>query len=240
MTRTAAHRRYVEPNVGVVNIARCCYIAFMSRSDSGANARKYHHGDLRQALIDAGVAIVTEEQNWNFSLREVARRAGVSHNAPYNHFAEKRDLLDAVAAVGFDTLRLDMTKAKKGIADAGASMLAIARAYVAFAAKNPALYRLMFGPELAGPDGSRPELAETSGAGAKAVLESVVVQGAEDGIFAVSSDNGLSIAMAVLSAWSAVHGLSMLIVDGKSDGAIEPKMLVDGVMTHFLEGLRRR
>lgn len=215
-------------------------MAWMSKSESSASARKYHHGDLRQALIDAGVAIVSEEQNWNFSLREVARRAGVSHNAPYNHFAEKRDLLDAVAAVGFDTLRLDMTKAKEKISDAGASMLAIARAYVAFAAQNPALYRLMFGPELAGPDGSRPELAETSGAGAKAVLESVVVQGTEEGTFAVASDNELSVAMAVLSAWSAVHGLSMLIVDGKSDAAIEPKVLVDGVMTHFLEGLRRR
>ena len=66
------------------------------------NIRPYHHGDLRHALIDAAMALVTEEQDWTFSLREVARRAGVSHNAPYNHFGEKQDLLIAVAGAGFE------------------------------------------------------------------------------------------------------------------------------------------
>ena len=212
----------------------------MSRTAKPAADRKYHHGDLRQALIDAAVAIVAEEQNWNFSLREVARRAGVSHNAPYNHFTEKRDLLDAVAAVGFDTLRGAMASAMEGAADASETMLAIARAYVSFAAGNPALYRLMFGPELAAPDGGRPELAETSGAGAKAVLRHVVVRGAEDGLFAVSAVDEAAIAMAVLSAWSAVHGLSMLVVDGKTEAAAGPEVLADGVMTLILQGLLRR
>lgn len=224
----------------VVNIAECRYGYRMNSRMKSAASRKYHHGDLRQALINAGVAIVTEEQNWNFSLREVARRAGVSHNAPYNHFTEKRDLLDAVAAVGFDSLRFDMSTAMQSAGDAGVAMLSIARAYVAFAAGNPALYRLMFGPELAGPDGVRPELAETSGAGAKAVLRDVVLRGADEGLFNVSTDSEMSIGMAVLSAWSAVHGLSMLVVDKKSDAAAEPEVLVEGVMMHFLEGLRRR
>ena len=65
----------------------------------------YHHGDLRRALIDTALELVTEEQDWAFSLREVARRAGVSHQAPYNHFPEKQDLLAAVAIVGFERLR---------------------------------------------------------------------------------------------------------------------------------------
>src|ERR1700733_4941053 len=65
----------------------------------------YHHGDLRRALIAAALAMVTEEQDWTFSLREVARRAGVSPSAPYNHFADKRDLLTDVAASGFQGLR---------------------------------------------------------------------------------------------------------------------------------------
>src|SRR5271170_7712030 len=73
--------------------------------DVAAIPRPYHHGDLRRALIDAAVSLVAEEQDWSFSLREVARRAGVSHNAPYNHFPEKRDLLGAVAAAGFEALR---------------------------------------------------------------------------------------------------------------------------------------
>lgn len=209
----------------------------MSKPAKPAADRKYHHGDLRQALIDAAVAIVAEEQNWNFSLREVARSAGVSHNAPYNHFDEKRDLLNAVAAVGFDILRGAMASALEDSADATEAMLAIARAYVAVAAGNPALYRLMFGPELAGPDGVRPELAETAGARAKAVLREVVVRGVDDGLFAASVGDERSIAMAVLSAWSTVHGLSMLIVDGKTEKAADPEALVTCVMTHFLRGL---
>lgn len=212
----------------------------MSKSSKSTPARSYHHGDLRQALIDAGVAIVSEEQNWGFSLREVARRAGVSHNAPYNHFAEKRDLLDAVAAVGFDTLQAHMVSALEGSEDANTQMLALARAYVSFAVGNPALYRLMFGPELAGDDGVRPELTEASGAGAKAILRGVVVQGAEDGLFAVSAHDENAIALAVLSTWSAVHGLSMLIVDGKTGTTVGADILASGILTIVLEGLRRR
>ena len=71
----------------------------------------YHHGDLKRVLVDAAIALVAEGQNWDFSLREVARRAGVSHNAPYNHFADKRDLLAAVAAAGYEALRARMVAA---------------------------------------------------------------------------------------------------------------------------------
>src|ERR1700678_861762 len=74
----------------------------------------YHHGDLRRALIDTAMELVTEEQDWTFSLREVARRAGVSHHAPYNHFPEKQDLLGAVAVVGFERLRDGMKRAMAG------------------------------------------------------------------------------------------------------------------------------
>src|SRR5208283_1645153 len=64
----------------------------------------YHHGDLPRALVQAALELAAEDKDWNFSLREVARRAGVSHNAPYNHFPHKRDLLDAAAAAGHDLL----------------------------------------------------------------------------------------------------------------------------------------
>src|SRR5271170_5665578 len=70
-----------------------------------AAARPYHHGDLRRGLLDAASELMAEDQNWTFSLREVARRAGASHNAPYNHFASKNDLLVAIAAEGFKLLR---------------------------------------------------------------------------------------------------------------------------------------
>lgn len=210
----------------------------MSANANSTAARRYHHGDLRQALIDAGVAIVAEEQNWAFSLREVARRAGVSHNAPYNHFPEKRDLLDAVAAVGFDRLRGEMRAAMVAAGDASGALIEIAQAYVAFAAGNPALYRLMFGPELAATEGSQPELSKASGAAAKMVLLEVIERGADENQFNVSKKDEASIAMAALSVWSIVHGLAMLIVDEKSDQRAAPEAQARRVMRYLLGGLR--
>src|SRR5258705_11133800 len=75
------------------------YLKFVPRSDSPFTRKRksYHHGDLRRALVNAAVSLLTKTQRWDFSLREVARSAGVSHNAPYSHFASKRELLAAVA-----------------------------------------------------------------------------------------------------------------------------------------------
>ena len=89
--------------------------------------------------------MVTEEQDWAFSLRELARRAGVSHNAPYNHFPEKRDLLAAIAAEGFERLRNGMLVATADIPEPDAALVESGRAYVRLGLENPALYRLMFG-----------------------------------------------------------------------------------------------
>src|ERR1700677_662644 len=87
---------------------------FMKLKQS-APPRAYHHGDLRRSLVEAALALLSEKQDWAFSLREVARRAGVSHNAPYNHFADKRELLVAVASMGFERLRERMLLAIAGV-----------------------------------------------------------------------------------------------------------------------------
>jgi AcrR family transcriptional regulator len=71
---------------------------------SSVPERPYHHGDLRRAIVAAAVDILSETQSLEFSLRELARRAGVSHNAPYKHFADKRELLAAVSTAGFEQL----------------------------------------------------------------------------------------------------------------------------------------
>src|SRR5271155_2856343 len=110
-----------------------------------AKSQPYHHGDLRRALIDTALQLVTEEQDWTFSLREVARCAGVSHRAPYNHFPEKLDLLAAVAAVGFERLRNGMLRAMAGMEGSEELLVAVCRAYIHLGLENPALYRLMFG-----------------------------------------------------------------------------------------------
>ena len=142
----------------------------------------YHHGDLRRALIQAALELAAEKQDWNFSLREVARRAGVSHNAPYNHFARKGALLDAAAAAGHDLLRSEVTAAVAKIADPRAALSKMGSAYVTFGIKNPPLYRLMFSQALSGPDW-RPEEVLAAGVATRAVLENILRRGARSGVF---------------------------------------------------------
>ncbi len=108
--------------------------------------KPYHHGDLYETLVKAGTELLIEQGLQNFTLRECARRAGVSHAAPKNHFASVEDLLCEIAARGFDKFVADLDAE----ADAGATqspderLIAMGRAYVDFARANPAIYHLMF------------------------------------------------------------------------------------------------
>ena len=172
---------------------------------------RYHHGDLRQTLITAALRLLTEEQNWDFSLREVARRAGVSHNAPYNHFRSKQELLAAVAAAGFDLLQAQMQEAAADAESPADALTAIGAAYVWFGTQNPAHYRLMFGAVLATAEGCLPAVVGEAAETAKALLRAVIRRGVEENCFAVTPE---ALDMAVLSAWSLVHGLTMLLIDG--------------------------
>src|ERR1700742_3950916 len=117
-----------------------------------SHERPYHHGDLRRVIVKAALEILRETQSLEFSLRELARRAGVSHNAPYKHFADKRELLAAVSAVGFELLAKRMAEATKELHDPRDRLAAMARAYVHRGVDNPALYRLMFGGYLGAQD----------------------------------------------------------------------------------------
>ncbi len=213
-----------------------------------ADARPaYHHGDLRRALVDAALALVTEEQDWGFSLREVTRRAGVSHNAPYNHFADKRDLLAAVAAAGYEGLRAHLVAAAADTPSPEAALLAIGVAYVRFGLGNPAHYRLMFGSTLTTGKGGLPAVAAEAAAAARAVLAEAVLRGAQDGRFAVSPDSQAELDLAVLSAWSIVHGLAMLAIDGLARTGAPfapptslPEHVIKGVLCALIDGLRTR
>jgi AcrR family transcriptional regulator len=176
------------------------------RPSRRVSRQPYHHGDLKRALIDTALSMVTAEGTWSFTLREVARRAGVSHAAPYNHFADKAELLAEVAALGFQSLGRAMESAARRARSAEQALLRIGIVYVRFGVENPAHYRLMFGAELA--DRERyPALQQAADATFAALTGTL-----ERGQAAGEVRRGVVREQAV-SAWSLVHGLTMLLID---------------------------
>ncbi len=219
-----------------------CEDIFVTRKQSKiSQPPPYHHGDLRRSLIDSALALVTEEQDWTFSLREVARRARVSHNAPYNHFADKRDLLAAVAATGFAQLGERIVAAISGIESAQTALERGALAYVTFGVENPAHYRLMFSSALVTAEEGRPESVAAAGAATRAILAGIIRRGAATGIFDASLSRDDELRVAVLTAWSAVHGLTMLTIDGIADNPpLSTEEIARRVATLVCDGLLRR
>lgn len=198
----------------------------------------YHHGDLRNALIEAAVRLIAERGAEGFSLREAGRLVGVSPTAAYRHFADKSALLGAVASDGFSRLAAAMERGMARAPGAAGSaeravarMAAVGEAYVDFALRHPSHFRIMFGPWLrdtacvpgAGPSGKDPfqllveALDEAQAAG-------VIPARARDG--------------AEVVAWSAVHGFAALVVDGTLPlGSKERSAALRRVLTGVLLGL---
>jgi len=161
--------------------------------------RSYHHGDLRAALLDEGLRAVEERGSEALSLREVARAAGVSATAVYRHFPDKRALMEALAGVALRRLG-EAQEAAARDAPTGTAFEAVGRAYVRFALANPGLFRVAFTyPGLAIGD-------PTSDAAASLLHDHAL--GLADG------DEGRARVIA-LRAWAFVHGLAMLMLDGR-------------------------
>lgn len=168
----------------------------------------YHHGDLRRVLLDASLALVNEAGVGALSLREVARKAGVSHNAPYHHFPDKGSVLSALAIEGLGLLTEHMIAA---IRDAGsdprARLEACGLAYVRFAISHAAHFRVMFRPELVcGEDDA--EMREASAKPFEQVVAAVVAC-QEAGLMSAGDPMPQ-----VLTCWAAVHGIASLWLDG--------------------------
>jgi AcrR family transcriptional regulator len=115
-------------------------------------AHPYHHGDLPNALKQAAAELITERGPAGFSLREVARRAGVSHAAPAHHFGDSTGLLTALGVDGFRVLHAAMVEAGQGASDPAERLVRIGRAYVNVARTYPAHCAVMFRPDLIDPD----------------------------------------------------------------------------------------
>ena len=199
--------------------------------------RPYHHGDLRKAIVKAALEILRETQSLEFSLRELARRAGVSHNAPYKHFADKRELLAAVSAAGFEALTKRMTREIAGLSNAREQLFAMLRAYIAHGVENPALYSLMFGAYLTGADDGRPAIERAEGNNMKALVVRAIAAGGLGRAIPDTARNERKIAGALLACWSLVHGLTLLLADGLVGPKKKSAELSDRLLQGLLDGL---
>ncbi|MDX1459275.1 MAG: TetR/AcrR family transcriptional regulator [Marinobacter sp.] len=189
----------------------------------------YHHGDLSQEALHLALDILRAESDTAISLRAIAKHIGVSAPALYRHFADRESLLAELAITGFQWLRDRLRRVDQ--TDPRHALLHIGLAYVAFAEDEPNLYRLMFGGRIL-PRGAHPRLDE-AGLEAFRVLEETVAKGQSVGYL-----KPLPLPLMTATAWSLVHGLSELTIDGHLPGVdIEPT-LAEGVLTLLLDGSR--
>lgn len=189
--------------------------------------RTYHHGDLRNALIDAGMAALAQQDASTLSLRALAREVGVSANAAYRHFADKDALLSALATEGFRRFTAEQAAtgpAPEGPACHATDALASGLRYVHFAQRHPGLFRLMFGRFLHG--SQDPTLQDA----AMAAFGQLLAQSRPEGARLDPPDEATL--MRALARWSLVHGLSHLVLEGQLGlfGA-QPDALVQAVLT---------
>ena len=199
----------------------------VNRSRS-ARSRPYHHGDLRNGLVAAALELVAERGPRGFTLTETARRAGVSAAAPYRHFADKQALLAEVARQGFESLHSALRTAAAS-SKPEEQLRGVATAYVGFALAHPDQYSVMFGAAL---DKASHSALLAAGAAAFEVLIEVLVTCQTAGLLAPGDPRVLA-----APAWSMVHGLSSLAIDGalRSTGITMPvEQIAQGFVTLLL------
>src|SRR3954471_22970226 len=170
----------------------------------------YHHGALRDALLEAAERVLERDGLAGLTLRAVAREAGVSHAAPTHHFGDLTGMISELAAIGFRQFNAAMVAAGAAGASPLEKALARAKAYVAYAQAHPGMYRLMFRTERL--DMSRPSLCEAANASFAGLAGSIgATRNEQISAQALSLEQAADIAR----AWSMVHGFTMLLIDGR-------------------------
>lgn len=195
--------RYLAGGVGA------CYLPGVGRSSSDRLRKprgRYHHGELREALVATALRVVAEEGVDALSLRDLARRLGVSHAAPAHHFPDRTALLVELAGQGFLRLSRALEAAAGGERPRAGRLVLATRAYVRFALEHPAYFRVMFGPHV----GELPRASEHvigAAMGGYQVLE----RGVEE---LVGPGDPARLEDLTLLAWSLLHGAVTLFLDG--------------------------
>src|SRR5262245_53175382 len=182
----------------------------MTRSRRGAGSREhpYHHGNLRAALLDAAEAELEAQGIEGFSLRGVAKRAGVSHAAPAHHFRDVNGLLTGLAAEGYRRfVTAQEARQKNAPSDGMSQLVAAGLGYIDFALAHPALFRLMFSSGR--PDHEAPELSAAGGTALERLMNLVAR------VHGVDPQKNKKAMLSVMAAWAIAHGLADLLVAGR-------------------------
>lgn len=192
--------------------------------------RPYHHGNLRAELVDLGIEQMRHKDVSALTLRGLALLAGVSPMAPAHHFGTRRGLLAAIAAEGFRRLREFREAFPGGSGNASGDVIAHVHACIAFAVEQPALFRLMFGPEF----GDKKDFPELAAAAAQGYVQFNASVNRYFQLRGLPPPPG-----ATAAVWAVMHGFAMLIMDQQSPpgGGVKPVEMVDQTLVFLLEGL---
>jgi AcrR family transcriptional regulator len=194
----------------------------------------YHHGDLKNALIKAGVKILAKEGVNGLSLRKVAKHAGVSHAAPYSHFADKQALIAAISTEGFKQLHKKIASVREVHSKNPDTLLKeTARSYIQFATNEPDRFKLMFSSVIE----KEKDYPEFVAASMENFLQLVsIVEACQQAGLLKSGPSDL---MAV-SVWASVHGMITLILEGQISRTVLKKHNIDNILINTLNLLAQK
>ena len=192
--------------------------------------KPYHHGNLREALLKAALRLISEVGPTAFTLREVARRAGVSHNAPYRHFRDRDELMAAVSTEGYGELTRTMQEAAEHESNSLARLKQAGLAYVKFALRRPEHFTVMFDAPFSKPSEKLcfnpskmkikyPEAAEAAEQSFRTLMN-LVVACQHEGLLPTGDARALA-----LLAWSIVHGIAKLAITGRFPFSSQKQLL---------------
>lgn len=196
--------------------------------------KKYHHGDLKNALIKAGVEILAKEGVDGLSLRKVAQHAGVSHSAPYAHFPDKQSLIAAISTEGFNQLYAKLEAAiSPYLKNPKKQLLEGAKAYVRFAEENTDTFKIMFSGVLE-KEKEYPTFVESSSKTFGLVV--MVVQACQNtGILPAASADLLAVTI-----WGQIHGIVSLALEGQVSHTVLERYNVWDVVSFAIEQMLLR
>jgi AcrR family transcriptional regulator len=208
-------------------------LSYMSWKHSGGGRRGYHHGNLREALIQSALNLIGEKGPAGFTIAEAARSAGVSPAAPYRHFRDREELMADVARLGFERFAEDLERAWHGGYPAPLEALQnVGRAYLSFARKEPAYYAAMFETGL-------PKVANAE-LDASAARAFEVLHRATSALTArLPEAQRPPSQMVALHIWSLAHGIASLFGRGRADSrvAVQPEELLEAGVLIYLRGI---